>query len=74
MINDSILRRQDKRLLLVISNFKHLSNVVIPSMLLQLEGAFGLSMSEDRKVRVRVFHEITLANISLDFDDSCDGT
>jgi exocyst complex component 2 len=45
---------QDKRLLLVISNFKHLSNAVIPSMLVQLEGAFGLPMSEDRKVRVRV--------------------
>ena len=71
---DSILRLQDKRLLLVISNFKHLSNAVIPSMLVQLEGAFGLSMSEDRKVRVRVLSLVTLANISLDLDDSCDGT
>ena len=68
------LRLQDKRLLLVISNFKHLSNAVIPSMLVQLESAFGLSMSEDRKVSVSVFRWVTLANNSLDLNDSCDGT
>jgi len=46
---------QDTRLLLVISNFKHLSSTVIPSMLTQLESAFGLSVAEDRKVRVVFF-------------------
>lgn len=46
-----MLHLQDTRLLLVISNFKHLSNTIIPSMLAQLESAFGFSMSEDRKVR-----------------------
>ena len=49
---DFMPRIQDTRLLLVISNFKHLSSAVIPSMLVQLESVFGLSMSEDRKVKV----------------------
>ena len=52
---DFMLRSQDSRLLLVISNFKYLSNAVIPSMLSQLESAFGISMSEDRKVSVFFF-------------------
>ncbi|KAF8801103.1 exocyst complex component sec5 [Phlegmacium glaucopus] len=48
----------DTRLLLVISNFKHLSNTVIPSMLAQLESAFGLSMAEDRKTLMTVVMEL----------------
>jgi hypothetical protein len=50
-----MLHIQDTRLLLVISNFKHLSSAVIPSMLIQLEGALAVSVSEDRKVRIGFF-------------------
>jgi exocyst complex component 2 len=49
---------QDTRLLLVISNFKHLSGAVIPAMLVQLESVFGLSMSEDRKTLMTVVTEL----------------
>ncbi|KAF8970220.1 exocyst complex component Sec5-domain-containing protein [Flammula alnicola] len=45
------LKDGDTRLLLVISNFGHLSKAVIPSMLTQLESAFGISLTEDRKAR-----------------------
>lgn len=48
---------QDTRLLLVISNFGHLSKAVIPSMLTQLETAFGVTLAEDRKVRNTVSSE-----------------
>ena len=41
---------QDIRLLLVISNFEHLADVLIPSMLDQLEAAFGISLVQDRQV------------------------
>lgn len=37
-------------MLLVISNFSYLADVLIPSMLSQLEAAFGTSMLEDRQV------------------------
>lgn len=43
-------------------------------MLAQLESAFGISIAGDRKVRVGFSLGITLANISLDLDDSRDGT
>ena len=71
-----MLHIQDTRLLLVISNFKHLSSAVIPSMLIQLEGALAVSVSEDRKVRAGFFFRsvVNLVNISSDLDDSCDGT
>ncbi|PPQ80928.1 hypothetical protein CVT26_014961 [Gymnopilus dilepis] len=45
------LKDGDTRLLIVISNFGHLSKVLIPSMLTQLESAFGVSMTDDRKAR-----------------------
>lgn len=41
---------QDTRLLLVISNFGHLSSTVIPSMITQLENAFGISIADDKNV------------------------
>jgi len=41
---------QDNRLLLVISNFTHLTNTLIPSMIGQLESAFSISVSEDKQV------------------------
>lgn len=37
-------------MLLVISNFNYLADVLIPSMLSQLEAAFGISLLEDRQV------------------------
>jgi exocyst complex component 2 len=43
---------QDVRLLLVISNLNHFSKVIIPSMVTQLEGAFGVSLVADRQVCV----------------------
>jgi exocyst complex component 2 len=39
---------QDVRLLLVISNFRQLMGSFIPSMITQLENAFGISMERDR--------------------------
>lgn len=34
----------------MISNFEHLADVLIPSMLDQLEAAFGISLVQDRQV------------------------
>jgi exocyst complex component 2 len=38
-------------MLFVISNFGHLSKVVIPSMLSQLESALGVAVLDDKQVR-----------------------
>ncbi|KAJ3517910.1 hypothetical protein NLJ89_g205 [Agrocybe chaxingu] len=48
----------DTRLLLVVSNINDLSKIVIPGMLVQLETAFGISMTEDRKVLMTVVNEL----------------
>ena len=45
---------QDVRLLLVFSNFGYFSNVVVPSMISQLESAFGISISEEKQVSLRL--------------------
>lgn len=45
--------RQDTRLLLVISNFGHLSRTMIPSMLSELETALGISVQDDKQVSYR---------------------
>lgn len=37
-------------MLLVIANFAQLSSTIIPSMLLQLENAFGVTFVDDRQV------------------------
>jgi exocyst complex component 2 len=34
----------------VISNFGHLANAIVPSMITQMETAFGISIAEDRTV------------------------
>ncbi|KAF9482707.1 exocyst complex component sec5 [Pholiota conissans] len=52
------LKDGDTRLLLVISNFGHLSKAVIPSMLTQLESAFGVVLTEDRKMLSTVVAEL----------------
>ena len=49
---DSMLQlAQDTRILVVISNFGHLSQAIIPSMLTQLEGALGTSITDERQVK-----------------------
>jgi len=45
-------------MLVVISNFTHLMNVVIPSMLTQLEAALGISIAEDRQTLLTVVQEL----------------
>ncbi|KDR72595.1 hypothetical protein GALMADRAFT_252744 [Galerina marginata CBS 339.88] len=52
------LQDGDTRLLVVISNFNHLSKALVPSMLAQVESAFGLSMVEDRKTLMIVVAEL----------------
>ncbi|KAG0708035.1 exocyst complex component Sec5-domain-containing protein [Suillus ampliporus] len=47
------LRDSNTRLLLVISNFAHLSASLIPSMLSQFENALGVSVEDDRKTLMK---------------------
>ncbi|TEB31864.1 hypothetical protein FA13DRAFT_1754665 [Coprinellus micaceus] len=44
-----ILDVTDSRILVVVSNFGHMATTFIPSMLNQLESAFGVSLLEDRQ-------------------------
>lgn len=48
----------DIRLLLVVSNFEYLADVLIPSMLDQLEAAFGTSLMQDRQTLMIVVKEL----------------
>ncbi|KIP09756.1 hypothetical protein PHLGIDRAFT_126060 [Phlebiopsis gigantea 11061_1 CR5-6] len=48
----------DMRLLLVVSNFGHLSRSVIPSMISELEGAFGISVQDERQTLSAVVQEL----------------
>lgn len=48
----------DIRMLLVISNFGHLANAIIPSMLAQLEVALNVSMMDDRQTLMTVVKEL----------------
>ncbi|KAL1743983.1 exocyst complex component Sec5-domain-containing protein [Schizophyllum fasciatum] len=52
------LRDADTRLLLVISNFNYLTTSVIPSMITQLENAFGISVAEERTTLMTVVQEL----------------
>lgn len=47
------LRDSNTRLLLVISNFSHLSGLLIPGMLSQLENALGISIEDDRRTLMK---------------------
>ncbi|KAF8970197.1 exocyst complex component Sec5-domain-containing protein [Flammula alnicola] len=49
---------ENNRLLLVISNVNHFSNVDIPNMISRLESAFGLSLPEDRYTLNSVVEEL----------------
>ncbi|KAI0776491.1 exocyst complex component Sec5-domain-containing protein [Irpex lacteus] len=52
------IHNADTRLLLVISNFGHLSRSVIPSMLNELESAFGTSVQDDKQTLNAVVLEL----------------
>ena len=45
-------------MLLVISNFNYLTTSVIPSMITQLENAFGISVAEERNTLMTVVQEL----------------
>ena len=44
--------------MLVISNFNYLTTSVIPSMITQLENAFGISVAEERNTLMTVVQEL----------------
>jgi exocyst complex component 2 len=46
------IRYQDTRLLLVLSNIGHLSRSIYPSMVTQLENAFGITVADERQVGI----------------------
>ncbi|KAK7439305.1 Exocyst complex component S5 [Stygiomarasmius scandens] len=48
----------DVRILLVLSNFGHLSSSIIPSMITQLEIAFGISIADDRQTLMTAVGEL----------------
>ncbi|KAI0340406.1 hypothetical protein BDW22DRAFT_1360370 [Trametopsis cervina] len=52
------IQNTDVRLLLVISNFGHLSRSVIPGMLSELENALGASLQDDRQTLSTVMQEL----------------
>ncbi|KIJ63178.1 hypothetical protein HYDPIDRAFT_93197 [Hydnomerulius pinastri MD-312] len=52
------LSDSNTRLLLVLSNFVYLSGSLIPSMMSQLESAFGTSNEDDRKTLIKVVLEL----------------
>ncbi|KAF7349293.1 Exocyst complex component SEC5 [Mycena sanguinolenta] len=52
------MRDGDTRLLLVISNFGHLANAIVPNMITQLETAFGISIAEDRNTLMTMVQEL----------------
>ncbi|KAF8633062.1 hypothetical protein AX15_001537 [Amanita polypyramis BW_CC] len=52
------LKNGDIRMLCVISNFGHLSKIVIPSMLSQLESTLGVAILEDKQTLLTVISEL----------------
>ncbi|RXW20181.1 hypothetical protein EST38_g5679 [Candolleomyces aberdarensis] len=52
------VRDSNTRILVVVSNFGHMANTFIPSMLTQLESAFGVSLLEDRQTLNTVIKEL----------------
>ncbi|KAF9068906.1 exocyst complex component Sec5-domain-containing protein [Rhodocollybia butyracea] len=49
---------KDTRLLLVLSNISHLSKSIFPSMITQLENAFGITVAEERQALMTVLSEL----------------
>ncbi|KIK70183.1 hypothetical protein GYMLUDRAFT_67436 [Collybiopsis luxurians FD-317 M1] len=52
------LNDKDTRLLLVLSNLNHLSKAIFPSMITQLENAFGNTIGDDRQTLMAVITEL----------------
>ncbi|CAL1708863.1 unnamed protein product [Somion occarium] len=52
------LENPEIRLLLVVSNFGHLRNVLIPSMMSELESAFGINIEADKQTLMTVVQEL----------------
>ncbi|KAF7349307.1 Exocyst complex component SEC5 [Mycena sanguinolenta] len=52
------MRDEDTRLLLVILNFGHLANAIVPNMITQLEAALGISIAEARNTFMTVVQEL----------------
>ncbi|THH31004.1 hypothetical protein EUX98_g3179 [Antrodiella citrinella] len=52
------LKDPNTRLLLVVSNFGHLTRTLIPSMISELESAFGITMEEDKTTLMAVVQEL----------------
>ncbi|TCD67800.1 hypothetical protein EIP91_011928 [Steccherinum ochraceum] len=52
------LEDPNTRLLLVVANFGHLTRTLIPSMISELESAFGITMEEDKKTLMTVVQEL----------------
>ena len=46
-----LILRQENRILLVVSNFGHLSTKLVPKMITELEGSLNTSLVNDRQVR-----------------------
>ncbi|KAJ7599226.1 exocyst complex component sec5 [Mycena floridula] len=48
----------DTRLLIVLSNFRHLSNTIVPGMISQLESAFGISLPEEKQTTLTAIQNL----------------
>lgn len=51
IIQPTLTRWQENRILLVVSNFGYLSTVSVPKMMSELEGSINVSLNNDRQVR-----------------------
>ena len=63
-----LIVRQHTRLLLVIANFAYLSKALIPSIVSELETAFGINIEQDRQVgssNASHLHELTLGILQM---------
>ncbi|KAJ4468807.1 exocyst complex component sec5 [Lentinula aciculospora] len=52
------LSDRDSRLLLVLSNLNHLSKSVYPSMITQLENAFGITIADERQTLMTIIADL----------------
>ncbi|KAH7869129.1 exocyst complex component Sec5-domain-containing protein [Lentinula edodes] len=52
------LSNKDSRLLLVLSNLNHMSKSIFPSMITQLENAFGVTITDERQTLMTVIADL----------------
>ncbi|KAF8828192.1 hypothetical protein HHX47_DHR4000567 [Lentinula edodes] len=52
------LSNRDSRLLLVLSNLNHMSKLIFPSMITQLENAFGVTITDERQTLMTVIADL----------------